>query len=129
MNILNLTQHPATIEQIELGVVDLRGKPLKFLQRVLTFDTMPTSTELIRRLDDIAGLAIQNGLGPDDGEDPIFKCAMIGGEPWLMAWLEASLRMHRITPMYAFSAREVAEVTLRDGSIKKTAAFRHKGLV
>lgn len=39
--IANLTQHPATQEQLAAGVVDLTGSALMSLKDMLTFDTQP----------------------------------------------------------------------------------------
>ncbi len=41
MNILNLTQHPATPEQLEAGVVDLIGESLEHMTALLTFHEIP----------------------------------------------------------------------------------------
>ena len=38
--ILNLTQHPATPEQVAAGVVDLIGDDLETLKFLLTFEDM-----------------------------------------------------------------------------------------
>ena len=35
----------------------------------------------------------------------------------------------RLVPIYAFSVRESVEETLPDGTVHKTACFRHKGFV
>jgi len=55
--------------------------------------------------------------------------ALIGGVPYLMAPLERALRRRGVTPLYAFSRRESREETLPDGSVRKTATFRHMGFV
>jgi len=55
--------------------------------------------------------------------------AMIGGAPYLMASLERELRRLAITPLYSFTARESVEVVQPDGSVRKTAIFRHVGFV
>ena len=54
---------------------------------------------------------------------------MIGGAPFFMAALESALRDVGVTPIYAFSKREVVEEPQSDGSVKKTAVFRHAGFV
>lgn len=127
--ILNLTQHAATTEQIKAGVVDLTGDELASLKEALTFSELPTEQDIRERAEHIASLAIFNGLGPDDGDDPYFERAMIGGALWLMAPLAAELRAHGIEPVFAFSVRETEEQTQPDGSVRKIAVFRHAGFV
>ncbi|MCO4319976.1 hypothetical protein [Aliidiomarina quisquiliarum] len=126
--ILNLTQHPATPEQKEAGVVDLRGNSLKHLKALLTFTDIPTNKELQDRAHDIAQLVIHNELGEDDN-DPIFLQAMIGGAPFFMSFLESALRENHVTPLYAFSERVSEENTDKDGNVVKRNIFKHKGFV
>jgi len=127
--ILNLTQHPATPEQVEQGVVDLEGEYLIALKRALTFDTLPSAKEVTERAEYIAELACHNGLGCDDGDDPLATAALIGGAPYLMAPLERALWRIGVVPFYAFSQRESVEDTQPDGSVRKVAVFRHVGFV
>lgn len=126
--ILNLTQHPATTDQQAAGVVDLPDPLRQHLKALLTFDEIPTPAEIEARASRIAELALHNGLGGDD-DDPLPSQAMIGGAPFLMSALEASLRLRAIAPLYAFSRREVVERPQTDGSVTKQAIFRHLGLV
>ena len=121
--ILNLTQHPATPEQIEAGVVDLPDSVRPALIGWLTFSQLPSREEIEDRAEALALLA--DSLLPEEG-DP---AAMIGGAPYLMAPLEAALRNQRIRPLYAFSRRESVEQTLPDGTIRKTSIFRHAGFI
>lgn len=127
--ILNLTQHPATDEQVAAGVVNLHGEELAMLKRVLTFDALPSRQDIEEVAETIADIAAMNGLGGDDGEDPVFTRAMIGGAPFLMSALESVLRAHGIAPLYAFSRRESVEEKQADGSVRKVAVFRHAGFV
>ncbi|MGQ9671485.1 MAG: hypothetical protein ACUVWY_15215 [Desulfosoma sp.] len=129
MLIINLTQHAATPEQVAAGVVDLQGEELAVLKKALTFESLPSEEKILRRAEFIAELAVQNGLGPDYGDDPIPDAAMIGGAPYLMGSLERALSNRYIRPLYAFSTREVEEQIQPDGSVKKVAVFRHKGFV
>ena len=128
MEILNLTQHPATQEQKAAGVVDLQGDELETLKELLTFEGIPTRAEIEDRAADIANLVMMNGLG-EENDDPIFNSAMIGGAPYLMPALEMALDEHCINPLYAFSRRESVEQVQPDGSVRKTAVFRHIGFV
>lgn len=128
--IINLTQHPATAEQIEAGVVDLQGDQLELLKELLTFENVPQKGEVDDRAHDIALLAMMNGLGGDDDDDPIPTAAMIGGAPYLMGALERELIYgHFMCPMYSFTKRESVEQPQADGSVRKTAVFRHAGWV
>ena len=121
--ILNLTQHPATPEQIEAGVVDLPDSVRPALIGWLTFSQLPSREEIEDRAEALALLA--DSLLPEEGN----PAAMIGGAPYLMAPLEVALRNQRIRPLYAFSVRESVEQTLPDGTVRKTSIFRHAGFI
>ena len=127
--IINLTQHPASADQIATGVVDLVGDELVTLKRALTFDACPTAEEISERAEFVAELACYNGLGGDDGDSPMPRQAMIGGALWLMAPLAAELRARSVEPVFAFSVRETEEQKQADGSVRKVAVFRHAGFV
>ncbi len=115
--ILNLTQHAPTPEQVEAGV----GQPLLGIAELLTFNSLPTATDIHNRAWDIAQLAREYC---DEG-----RTAMIGGAPFLMKALEEHLRYAKIQPLYAFSVRESVETVKADGSVSKTAVFRHVGFI
>ena len=116
--IINLTQHQATPEQIAADVVDLAPADRARLATLLTFDTLPTRAELDRRASDIVE-EFAAGYGT----------AMIGGAPFFMSALERALDVRAIDAVYAFSVRESVEETLPDGTVRKTAVFRHRGFV
>lgn len=119
MKILNLTQHPISDEQSEAGVYNAHYDALEVVRRLLTFNERPTFIDIeysARRLAEIAA---------HEGAD----AAMIGGAPFLMSALERALKDYGIQPLYAFSKRESVEETLPDGSVRKTAVFRHEGFV
>lgn len=126
--IINLTQHPSTADQRAAGVVDLQNQELAALKELLTFNDLPSREDIATRAEQIAGLAVLNGLGGED-EDPVPLQAMIGGAPYLMAPLEWALQNQGITPVYAFSLRETVEQPQPDGSVKKTQVFKHLGFV
>lgn len=119
MNILNLTQHAATEEQVAAGVYDPTPEQRAQICALLTFENLPDEGELRRRAAKIAVIAIK---------EKVFV-AMIGGAPWFMAPLERALETAGVMPWYAFSRRESVETTLPDGSVKKTQVFRHAGFV
>jgi len=111
--IINLTQHIATPEQRKAGVFDPACK--KVIQKLLTFDELPTKDEIEQRARKLATLAYLYNA----------KKAMIGGAPFLMASLEKALKERNITPVYAFSRREVIE----ESNGKKISVFKHLGFV
>jgi hypothetical protein len=119
MQILNLTQHPATEDQLRAGVIDLPEEERSRLQKLLTFDILPISKEIIERADSIAELAKKTGC----------DTAMIGGASYLMPTLERSLHSVGIHPVHAFSHRESVEQTDSSGVVRKINVFRHMGFV
>lgn len=129
MTILNLTQHPATAEQVAAGVVDLPADRAWQLRAYLTFYSPPCAATIQQRAMEITTLALFNNLGGDDGDDPHPLRAMIGGAGYLMPALEQCLREHGIEPLHAFTRREVVERTEPDGAVTKVAMFRHAGFV
>lgn len=119
MKIINLTQHAATPEQKAEGVIDITDpEERKTLSECLHFDSVPDTEELNMRAEALADLACTS-LG----------YAMIGGAPYLMASLELALLKRGIQAAYAFSKRESVEEAQPDGSVRKTAVFRHLGFV
>lgn len=121
--IINLTQHVATPEQVEAGVIDLPAEQRAQLSTLLTFDSLPTGSEIELAAEQIALLC--QGAAEGHGATK----AMIGGAPWLMATLEAALLEKGIAPVYAFSVRESVEAVQEDGSVRKVNVFRHVGFV
>ena len=121
MQILNLTQHAPTPEQIEAGVVDVTPEHKLKLQSLLSFNEIPTGSELSERANAIAEIAMS------------YNCpkAMIGGAGWLMSELESSLILcpSHIQPVYAFSQRVSEEVHHADGTVTKHNVFKHVGFV
>ena len=117
--IINLTQHPATPEQLEAGVFDLKGTELAWLKNLLNFDAPPSEFDLANDAISIAAIADRTGE----------KTAMIGGAPFLMAPLESKLIEFGLAPVYAFSRRESVETVQDDGSVRKTTVFNHIGFV
>jgi len=115
--ILNLTQHPATPDQVAAGVVEPKDKAR--VRELLTFNELPTPEELKERVKALTEIVLEEG----------FSKAMIGGAPYLMYPLEIRLRTQGILPLYAFSKREIEEIQLPDGSVKKTLVFKHLGFV
>jgi len=114
--ILNLTQHPATPEQVSAGVFEPQDK--SEVQRLLTFDDLPSSEEVWDRARKLAQIARREGA----------TSAMIGGAPYLMAPLEEELVQggSSVAPLYAFSVRKSVEKVV-DGQTVKASVFVHIG--
>jgi hypothetical protein len=138
MTIYNLTQHPATAEQIEAGVVDLPPEYREELGALLTFEECPTCEQVEHRAEQIGDLFARYMGNGEPTHPAVFVAlraagedvrAMIGGAPFLMAHLEYELIANGITPVYAFSRRESVEEALADGSVRKSSVFRHAGFV
>lgn len=121
MHILNLTQHPATNDQIAAGVIDLPERTRALLQDALTFNELPMAATLQARADSIAIMAA--------GHSGQFRSAMIGGAPYFMPYLERALWDVDIRPLYAFSRRESVERLLPDGTVEKVSVFKHAGFI
>jgi len=115
--ILNLTQHPASPEQVQAGVVEPEDKTK--VRELLTFNEIPSRNEIIETAEVLADLAKDHGA----------EAAMIGGALFLMAPLAQALRDRGVTPLFAFTKRAVKEVALPDGTVEKKAVFRHEGWV
>lgn len=120
MKVINLTQHPATPDQKNAGVVEPANK--EKIKKLLTFEELPSKEELRAR----AKALVDHIIIYEDGT---FSAAMIGGAPFFMSVLEDALKRMGITPLYAFSKREVVEKTLPSGEVVKTQVFKHLGFV
>jgi hypothetical protein len=122
MKILNLTQHQATPEQLDAGVVDLTEEQRKRVAEYLTFDSVPHRNELNERAHELIDYI--DGLDIDLGEGGVFR-VMIGGAPFFMGVLETVLYNRTVAVCYAFSKRESKD--LSNG--KKVSVFKHLGFV
>jgi len=114
--ILNLTQHTATKEQVEVGVVEPQDKAA--VQELLTFDSIPSRDEMVERARKLGNIVVDSGCSK----------AMIGGAPYFMGVLEAYLYHFGVKSLYAFSKRVSVE-TVVDGVVTKTNVFKHQGFV
>ena len=115
--ILNLTQHPATEEQVAEGVTEPADKA--GIKKLLTFDDLPSKAEIERTAEALALVAADSGA----------EWALIGGAPFFMSALERALKNVGVSPVYAFSRREVVETVAENGAVVKTAVFRHAGFI
>lgn len=119
MKILNMTQHKATGEQLQDGVVEPDGSSRDEIINLITFTSMPNGHTVKERAVALAKIAKATGV----------THAMIGGAPYLQGPLEKALRDTGIIPVYSFSMRDSVEETLPDGSVVKRQVFRHQGWV
>ena len=124
--ILNLTQHVATQAQLDAGVVEPDARDKAEIQRLLTFDRLPSSDEVEYRARALMNIA-SNQI--DGQERVVVDAVMLGGAPFLMAALHDWALEAGIKPLYAFSVRESVESTEPDGSVIKRNVFRHLGFV
>ena len=118
MAILNFTQHAATAEQLDAGVIDLMQHDQAALKSMLNFVGLPTADEIYERAYAIAALA----------ENLFAETVMIGGAPFLMPVLQVELQKRGITVLYAFSERVSVEKEI-EGKVIKTNEFKHSGFV
>lgn len=119
MKIINLTQHAATDDQLQAGVIEPGPVDKTYIRKLITFDELPTENVIRERADKLARLARFLGA----------KGAMIGGAPFFMATLECALRREGVEPFYSFSTRVVDEVEEPDGKVVKKSVFKHAGFV
>jgi hypothetical protein len=122
--IINLTQHNATPEQIAAGVIEPSPEDKKNIQQLLTFEELPSIEELERRAYGLATLVTNLGAA-----NASHHTVMIGGAPYFMGALERALKAQGHQPVYAFSRRESVDQVLEDGTVRKTAVFKHLGFV
>jgi len=115
--ILNLTQHPATSDQIEAGVIEPKDK--EKVRELLTFNELPSYEEVMSKAQALADIAVEHGVTK----------AMIGGALFFMTPLAAILRCRGVTPLFSFTKRMVEEKVLEDGTVEKKAVFKHEGWI
>ena len=121
--ILNLTQHNATADQINVGINDLTVDFQTALKGLLTFPTQYTRADLEHRALQIHEL-VRDFCGPSK---EVLKGVMIGGMPSFMPVLESVLISKGIKVGYACTERKSVDKEV-DGKIIKTAVFVHAGM-
>ena len=138
--IVNLTQHDATPEQFAQGVYNVCDELKPSLKESLTFGSLPSIKDLKSRAKRVASLVLSNIILECEAPVPSFLsvrsvledyeiCAMIGGAPFFMPFLERALIEDNITPLYAFSKRVSIEETQPDGTVLRRNVFKHEGFV
>ena len=122
--ILNLTQHNATKDQQDAGIIDM---PVEFqvaLKGLLTFPTQYTRADLEYRALQIHEL-VRDFCGTSK---EVLEGVMIGGMPSFMPVLESVLISKGINKVgYACTERKSVDKEV-DGKIIKTAVFVHAGM-
>lgn len=127
MSILNITQHSASKEQLEAGVIDCPAKVFKKIKELLTFNTLPTAKDLDERSVEIAML-VDEVVSFHDGYANV-DAVMIGGAGFFICPLVNALKIYGFKTVQAFSLRESVESTNANGEVVKTSIFRHIGFV
>jgi len=142
--ILNLTQHAATPEQLDQGLVDYTNR--ESLKALLTIPERAL-TNFNWILEDILDNKVKNLVTiaetyqaeavdtiPDDVRgmrrlntirDALRLRVLVGGAPILMERLIPALKREGCIPVHALSARVVEEVPQSDGTVKKVSTFKH----
>ena len=123
--IINLTQHKATPDQIQAGVVDLPDDLRAGVCDLLTFDTAPIGVMMVQRAEGLLEIIREAQKLPGSAT----RRVMIGGAPFFMSTLEVILLEADLIPVYAFSRRESEDQPQADGSVRKVQIFRHAGWV
>ncbi len=117
---INLTQHKATEEQKNAGVIDLPDDLHEKVKMLIDFKHCPTVAEMRCRARKVVDLIINH--------DYTVKSALIGGAPFFMSTLENALLSGDIIPYYSFSIRDSVE-EVKDGVVIKVNKFVHKEFV
>ena len=158
MTIINLTQHEATPDQAEAGVISLvqcqdqyiqfleentedsfsyqakcEGINAEWLAEMLTFNEVPLVVDRIARAKKLVrGVILSLGGYDPKRLNPLWKRGqkvMIGGAPFFMSILEKVLVSYLFVPVYAFSERVSVDVVREDGTTNKTSVFKHVDFV
>jgi branched-subunit amino acid permease len=122
MQIVNLTQHKATQDQLDAGVVEPSVGIKSVVVNLLTFVGLPTTKEVVERANGLA--QIMKLYDPDFTGEVGF---MVGGAPYLMAALTTWAPIYNM--VFAYSERVSEEVHDADGSVRKINVFKHLGFV
>ena len=141
--VFNATQHLATPDQQQVGVVNLEGELLEQLKSTLTFEATYTKEDLVKaagkvecilwRAWNIYCFKLSKNIHPQD-EIGLENCwyhtpkkCMIGGMPSFMPILEKVLKEAGWEIGYACSERVSVDQHMPDGSVRKVNSFKHVG--
>ena len=115
MTIINLTQHDATQDQLDAGVVNLIGEAAYKLKQAYRFNYVPSAEEKNRRVREIVQIAI----------DCKAEKALLDGPAWLTSALERELAVHEISAVYSFSMYPIIMTMEGDGTLVKRQRIKH----
>ena len=120
---LNLTQHTATFEQTQDGVIEPSQEVKGEIQKLITFDrtVMNSPQQISERAK--ALVALVKSAYPETTQ------AMVGGALYFMPALVAELKANDIQPFFSYTDRVSVETHNADGSVTKTLVFKHLGFV
>lgn len=119
MIIYNFTQHQLTEEQKKDGIRELPPEQAAQVRELLNFENKPGSREVQVRAEQLAEVAAAAGAGG----------VMLGGAPFLMPPLAASLQRRGIRTFFAFSQRRSTEVQTAGNRVEKRCIFCYEGLI
>ena len=120
MNILNLTQHASTEDQLNDGVIDLQGDLKIALVAAITFPATYDHAELVSRAKRVVGIVKDSQIDAQH--------VMIGGMPSFMPVLQQVLQAAGYRVGYACTDRVSVDVPDGNGGVKKTSVFKHVGM-
>lgn len=120
---LNITQHTATKEQAEDGVVEPSQEIKAQIQKLITFDktVMSEPEQIWNRAKALVALIKR--------EYPEIHKVMIGGALYFMPALTRELKEHGYEVFFSYTDRVSVETHNADGSVTKTLIFKHLGFV
>lgn len=146
--IFNATQHKASQEQLNQGVIDFSPEVHNEIKRLITFDGIPTKSFLQASADSLVKVlydAVLEEIAPSDLTESqklaleldktypanhfikvTMPKIMVGGAPFFASILENTLVKAGFKPVYAFSQR-VSEEKLINNEVIKTNVFKHVG--
>lgn len=120
MNIINLTQHAATEDQINDGVIDLQGDLKAALVAAITFPAVYDHAELVSRAKRVVGIVKDSQIDAQH--------VMIGGMPSFMPVLQQVLQEAGYRVGFACTDRVSVDVPDGNGGVRKTSVFKHVGM-
>lgn len=120
---LNITQHTATAEQLQDGVVEPSQEIKAQIQKLITFDktVMSEPEQIWNRAKALVALVKR--------EYPEIHKVMIGGALYFMPALTREFKEHGYEVFFSYSDRVSQETHNPDGSVTKTLVFKHLGWV
>lgn len=120
---LNITQHTATKEQMEDGVIEPSPEIKAQIQKLITFDktVMSEPEQIWNRAKALVTLVKR--------EYPEIHKVMIGGALYFMPALTQEFKEHGYEVFFSYTDRVSQETHNPDGSVTKTLVFKHLGWV